>query len=190
VLTKNDIRQELLARRSALSASAKNNLSLKIQKRLLAHLEGEGLSCQAVGLYSPIRNEVETSLLFDSFCQKGVKVFYPKADPQKKTLQFLRVEELSSLEEGAYKIPEPSSKEEAEKLSLLVLPGVSFDEERYRLGYGAGFYDCYLSKTSPFKVGVAFDFQVCSRLPREGQDISCDLVVTESRILRKEKVLC
>ncbi|MDO8644688.1 MAG: 5-formyltetrahydrofolate cyclo-ligase [bacterium] len=188
--TKSELRQEFLQKRLGVSSSEGKVLSLQVQKHLLGQLEQEDPFYPTVGLYSPIRGEVETSFLFHSFRQKGSHAFYPKVDLGKKALHFLEVESLSSLQEGAYGIPEPISGKEAEGLSLLIVPGLAFDESGFRLGYGEGYYDRFLSTFLGFKVGIAFNFQMCARLPREKQDIPCDLVITENRILRKERTLC
>jgi 5-formyltetrahydrofolate cyclo-ligase len=74
-----------------------------------------------------------------------------------------------------------------EILDLAIVPGVAFDLQGGRLGYGAGFYDRLLRRFPQGipKVGIAFDFQVLPRLPRQPHDIALDLIVTESRVISR-----
>ena len=88
------------------------------------------------------------------------------------------------MQPGRYGIPVPAT---AERLSpqLLLIPCLGADAQRYRLGYGGGFYDRTLAqlKVKPVTVGVAFD---CTRVPSIGpqpHDVRLDLVITETGVL-------
>ena len=64
----------------------------------------------------------------------------------------------------------------------MIVPGVAFDPQRHRIGYGQGFYDRYLSVHREHTTfAVAFDFQVLNRVPAEAADICPSLLITESR---------
>ncbi len=70
------------------------------------------------------------------------------------------------------------------KIDLIVLPGVAFDDNGIRLGYGLGCYDRALSEGGrSVLVGLAYDFQVVAALPQEEHDVPVDFIVTERRIL-------
>jgi len=66
-------------------------------------------------------------------------------------------------------------------IDIVLLPGVAFDQECYRLGYGGGFYDRFLPRLSPnaIKIGIAFGMQMVDRVPRDPHDIPLDGVCTE-----------
>ena len=66
------------------------------------------------------------------------------------------------------------------------MPGVAFDEQRNRLGYGKGYYDRFLEKNPKHKTAaMAFDFQVQEKeLPHEKTDLKPDVIVTEKRIIK------
>lgn len=67
---------------------------------------------------------------------------------------------------------------------LAIVPGVAFDLENYRLGYGKGYYDRLLSQMpQAYKIGVAYELQVVCRLPRSARDVGVDCVITEVRKL-------
>ena len=70
---------------------------------------------------------------------------------------------------------------------VILVPILAFDENKYRLGYGKGFYDRYINKyLKRFKniltVGVAFSFQKHHKLPRNKNDAKLDLIITEKGI--------
>jgi 5-formyltetrahydrofolate cyclo-ligase len=72
-----------------------------------------------------------------------------------------------------------------ETLELAIVPGVAFDTEGGRLGFGMGFYDRLLGQLRQAipKIGMAFEFQVVPRLPRQAHDIRLDAIVTERRVI-------
>ena len=71
-----------------------------------------------------------------------------------------------------------------EETAFLVVPGVAFDINRHRAGYGQGFYDRYLSQHPKHKtVAVAFEFQIVEEVPAEVTDIFPQKVVTEARVI-------
>lgn len=71
---------------------------------------------------------------------------------------------------------------------LAVVPGVAFDYEHYRLGYGKGYYDRLLSQMPrAFKIGLAYELQLVERLPRTADDVGVNFIITEERKLSSEK---
>ena len=100
-----------------------------------------------------------------------------------KNLVFYVLEDFSQLEQGYFGIEEPARGERAcREDALMIVPGVAFDPQRHRIGYGQGFYDRYLSVHREHTTfAVAFDFQVLNRVPAEAADICPSLLITESR---------
>ena len=97
------------------------------------------------------------------------------------------------LHPGYKGIPEPSedaSRQVLEnELGLIIAPGLAFDKRGYRIGYGKGFYDRFLfglSQKVP-AVGLAFDFQVVPTLPVSPGDFPLDLIITDERMIWREK---
>ena len=72
------------------------------------------------------------------------------------------------------------------EIGLVVVPGVAFDPQGGRLGYGRGFYDRLLSRVSEHTVlvGLAYECQVFSHIPMADHDVSMDWVVTQQRTIR------
>ena len=72
-----------------------------------------------------------------------------------------------------------------ENIDLLIVPGIAFDRNGYRLGYGKGYYDKFIEKNkSRFSIGLAFRFQLLNfELPHSNFDQKLDAVATEKKML-------
>lgn len=91
---------------------------------------------------------------------------------------------------GKFGILEPieAMKIAYKNIDLVLVPGIVFDKEGHRIGYGFGFYDKFLAKApKAVRIGLAFDFQVVDRIPREEHDVPVDLIVTEERVINCER---
>jgi len=129
-------------------------------------------------LFYPIRGEPDLLPLVEKY--KNLKEFYlPKVYGER--ILPARFSDLSGLRRGAFGIPEPGGDiSKPEELELILVPGVLFDEEGFRIGFGGGYYDRFLRGLSVPKVGVAFSFQVVRSLPREPWDVPVDILITEN----------
>ena len=83
---------------------------------------------------------------------------------------------------GPFSTIEPIGLSEEKNLDIILVPVVGFFDT-YRMGYGKGYYDRYLSKSSALKIGVAFDVQE-TKFDVKPTDIKLDMIITESRILK------
>ena len=135
--------------------------------------------------YVDAKREVETRLLMRCAWDDGKKVAAPRVDGD-GIMHFYYLRSLKDLEPGAFGIMEPRAycricePEEG----LLLMPGVAFDEQGHRVGYGGGYYDRYLEKHPHLiHIALAFEFQIFPEVPSEKHDICPDLIVTENRIL-------
>lgn len=138
-----------------------------------------------IAFYYPIKKEVSPLFAFERAIKTGKEAYFPYTHLKAKKLTFHRVFDLKELVPGTFNIPEPplSSPEiKPLELDLILVPGLAFDREKGRLGYGGGFYDRVLkdiSKGGPLKIGLAFSFQVIERLPLEPFDVKMDFILTE-----------
>ena len=107
-------------------------------------------------------------------------------------MNFYLVEQKEDLQPGAYGILEPTGEYKADGYDgLLIMPGVAFDEECHRIGYGGGFYDKYLEKHPDLHtIAVAFELQMYRELPFEEHDIKPEKVITEKHIYPLESGEC
>ncbi len=187
--TKAEIRKRILERRSSLTAEETEEKSKRIFSQLCALRSYK--DAKMILVYMDYKNEVRTEAFIKNCITEGRRIALPKVEVYGSRM--LSLYEINSLERDiitGYKgIPEPNSetlrKIEPTEIDLLVIPGVAFDPERNRLGYGAGYYDRLLPGTrfGSIKVGVAYSLQIVDKIPAGLYDIPMDLVITEDRIL-------
>lgn len=177
-------RQRLLGQRRSLSTDQRTFLSGLIQQRLMA--EPEFCRARTIALYSPIDQEVDTGQLAAWGLSEGRRVAYPRMVGDR--LEFLAVAGPAELVVGRFGVREPPGGDPLPlaEIDVLVVPGVGFDEDGCRLGYGRGFYDRVLHGLAPatWAVGLGYEFQVMATLPRFPHDQSLHALITERRVCR------
>jgi 5-formyltetrahydrofolate cyclo-ligase len=156
----------------------RKNLSLKIRKCAKTHalhfLKARLASFQRILSFFPTPNEIDLSSLNEWLC-KEKKLFLPKTASQ--NLLIFQITDLSIELENhpLFALKEPKStlcKQVSEnEIDCVLVPALAFDEERYRLGYGGGYYDRLLGRTNIYSIGIGFKEQMSSSLlPREPHD--------------------
>ncbi len=184
-MPKSALRRDLLARRRAMDQDVWRTASKAAQQQL-ADLElFQQANC--IALYSPIQQEVDTELLFATARAAGKRVLYPLVCGN--NLQFREVTETGQRIEGAFGILEPCRLGEEHSLAaieLIVVPGVAFDLQGHRIGFGKGYYDRCLSQHQKhgILVGLCHDFQLLEQIPAEGHDIRMEYIVTDKRVIQ------
>ncbi|HDN82823.1 MAG TPA: 5-formyltetrahydrofolate cyclo-ligase [Candidatus Altiarchaeales archaeon] len=177
---KHELRKKILAKRESLPKEIVAKKSEIIAKKLLAREELK--KTKVIFIYASFKNEVQTLKLIEKLLNSGKKVLVPKIRFPKREMIAVAINSLAELKTNKIGIPEPSSEKEfpAEKIELAVIPGIVFDKRRYRIGYGYGYYDAFLSKAkNAKKIALAFDFQVLERIPAQPWDVQMDLIITD-----------
>lgn len=130
--------------------------------------------------------EVDTYQIIRRAWEEGKKVVIPKCMPQNRELVFRTLNRFDQLESVFYGLLEPieemTSEVKPSEIDLLVVPGLSFSEEGYRLGFGGGYYDRYLTKYFGHTVSLAFQLQIVKNIPIESHDIPVEKVITEDKV--------
>ena len=174
----------MLERRLKMPFEEVFELSSRIQERFISTSEFK--DSKRIALYASFRNEVLTDDILAAAVKDKKEVFFPKLAAKGKIV-FLAVRAKTELFQGSHDIPEPSAGGRAESVAtfdLMAVPGVVFDENGGRIGYGKGYYDRILSEARCRVVALAFDFQVLTEVPSEEHDMTVDALVTETRIIR------
>lgn len=141
-------------------------------------------------LYLDFNNEVQTSSLIKKLLSLNKIVSSPITLVDSKQLIPHQILDLdTNINIGAYGIREPNKNVcplvNVSDIDIVIVPAVAYDINRYRLGYGGGFYDRFLNtlKSDALTIGIAFDFQVFSDIPKESHDAQLDYLVTETQLL-------
>ena len=138
-------------------------------------------------LYFPTRSEPDISALADIARRDGKKIAFPISVTKDCTLDFRFISSPDELEIGAYGIREPRADAERATLSdraLCIVPALAVDTDGYRLGYGKGYYDRFLSTFEGNAVVAIHSSLVCERLPRNDTDIPIKTIITETGAIR------
>ncbi|HEX9022488.1 MAG TPA: 5-formyltetrahydrofolate cyclo-ligase [Geobacteraceae bacterium] len=185
-MPKRSLRQQMLVRREALSSDEWLASSRSAQDNVVSLEEYREAAC--IALYSPTRNETDTAAILATAFHAGKRVLYPAVCGREMVLR--HVTGLECLESGCFGILEPcatGTDHGADEADLIVVPGVAFDQEGHRIGFGKGFYDRFLSHPGRkvHLVGLCHDFQVIDgAIPAERHDVRMEIIVTDKRIIR------
>jgi len=141
-------------------------------------------NCDTVLTYMSFGSEVDTKELILQALKDGKKVALPVSEYDSLRLSFYQITSLSELTLGYKGILEPipalNSLVRDFKNAICIVPGLAFDKNGYRLGYGKGFYDRFLSAFSGISIGIAFDECVTEAVPIDQYDCKLDLLVSDS----------
>ena len=155
----------------------KDEKSHLIYQKLIQH--ERYLQAQRIALYASLKDEVSTDELIQHSFQVGKRVYLPKVVDD--DLQFYEIGENESFVKSVFHVMEPVG--DASKLmkdvDLIIVPGVAFDEENHRMGFGKGYYDRFLEKQKVYKIGVCFREQRVKEILHDSHDISMDEVITD-----------
>lgn len=190
---KASIRRDIISQRKALTQNEIFSYGSIFAERLFSLPEYQ--SADEVYVYASVNGEAYTSEIINIALSDGKRVALPVSVPRSSDMTFYYIKSTEDLSDGYMGIPEPAAvaersdaaiPTEAEK-ALIIMPGVAFDKDRNRLGYGGGYYDKYLASYGNFfisKIALAYDFQIVGKIKAEEHDIKPDIIVTPSQILR------
>ena len=195
--SKKDIRKKFLTERKNFSNEKVESCSNQIHKRLEAYLENfskaSNEEIKDLFLYSSINNEIDVFTKFaDNVMKKNhdLNIYLPRCLEDSK-MEFRKFKGLEFLEKDSYGIWVPKNScelKEPDQHTLLAIPCVSVSREGYRIGYGAGYYDRYMSK---YKQQLAKNKAVClcyssfvtADSYNDAWDQKIDVIITEDEIL-------
>ncbi len=185
LLNKISIRKHVLSKRDAIRANIRIEKNKKIKDKLIGLSEFK--AANKILLYAAFRNEVDTADLIRHCISSRKITVLPKVDKKNNELKLYEIKDISELSSGYLGIPEPDVSEDRlcliEDMEIIIVPGVAFDEDCGRLGYGKGFYDKLLSKVRSKIIGLAYEEQIVERIEVDAHDIKMDNIITDERII-------
>lgn len=128
--------------------------------------------------YLPYNQEVRTVPMLEQALQDGKRVAVPKVYGDE--MRFILIDDLSQVEKGYAGIPEPIADGPVgdDPHALVLMPGLAFDPQGHRIGYGGGFYDRFLGQEPEHPtIALCYEFQVLPHLETEEFDIPVDTVL-------------
>lgn len=132
--------------------------------------------------------EVNTYPLIERAWDENKRVVVPKCDPKKNTMEFREICSFQQLEQVYFGLKEPIVSKtmlvKKDNIDLIIVPGVCFDKVGYRIGYGGGYYDRYLTNYNQGTLSLAFSSQLLDIVPREEHDIPVNMIITEHGVVK------
>jgi 5-formyltetrahydrofolate cyclo-ligase len=184
-ISKKDLRIEIRARVHAIAAEQRlrdSNLACALLRQ-----QNIWAASKSVMFYVALLDELDFAPLVDEALALGKTVALPKFVEATQTyIPFKISHSQKDCAVGKYGISEPvatCAEFPANRLDLIVVPGVAFDVTGHRLGRGQGHYDRLLANVVGIKCGVAFDEQLVQRIPAEAHDIRMNCVLTPTRFI-------
>ncbi|HWQ63853.1 MAG TPA: 5-formyltetrahydrofolate cyclo-ligase [Methanospirillum sp.] len=177
------LRNILRERRWALSEQERQEKSHQICE-LLRDVITPG---EEVLVYCAKDPEVETSSFISYLLENEIPVIVPIIQKEDVSLRLSYLQDLSCLISSTFHVPEPIGSEipaDPADVTTAIIPMLGFDRSGARLGYGAGYYDRFLSLNKHIRtIGLAYSCQEEAGLPTDANDISMMIVVTEDEII-------
>lgn len=173
---KKKLRKQMQLERAKLSKFAKTKYDEWICQTLLEKIENH--QYKTIHCYLPMGTEINIFPLIETLLEKKITVVTPKTLAKRK-LKHLILKSLDELEEGVFGTVYPAGEQEfVGEYDLIIVPGLAFDEENYRLGYGGGYYDNFmLHHPRAKKIGVFYPFQEVEKIPLESHDLKLDEIL-------------
>lgn len=196
-MEKKKLRKEMLFLRNKMSEQECLIKSHQITMRLLD--TKEYAKADNILIYMHFGSEVKTHEIIEDAFYHHKHVFIPRIDGS--VMDFYEIHSIHDCKKGFHDILEPLSKcrnfiddsrnktDSEKKSTLMILPGLAFDNRCQRLGYGGGYYDRYMANHffNCTKFAVAYEMQICDVIPADDHDLPVDGIITEHQIMKRNR---
>lgn len=187
-MKKAELRSEMLEKLNNLDDEFKTTASNLVISKLKDCKEYK--NSEVVFTFVSFNNELNTHNFIKSSLMEGKKVLIPYVNSKERVMHATILENYDDLVEGHYGIltlPKEKLNLYEGVIDLVVTPGVIFDHNLYRIGYGAGYYDKFFTKNiCTNKIGICYDFQLRDEIKVEEHDINLDKIITDKRIIERK----
>ena len=183
---KSELRELCLAKRRAMPKDVRAGLSRRICENIINSVSYKYYD--TLLLYAALNDEPDLSYLAERALSDGKRIAYPRCIKAMREMTFHYVTDLSILSSGTYGINEPDGKLElfdtaALSCSVCFIPAIAADKNGFRIGYGGGYYDRFLSEYNGTAAAVTFSDFLLDTVPHGKYDLQADFTVTEGGIL-------
>lgn len=185
-LNKKEIRKSIIDKRDLINLNTKNEMDNKIFLKLINSEYYK--KSKVIFAFVSFGSEVDTKKFIEYAINDNKTICVPKVKSREIGMELFIIKGLQDLLPGFYGILEPvetCSMMDNDSIDFILMPGVAFDRDGGRIGYGGGFYDRFLSKLAKKidKIAIAYEFQIIDNIPMTKLDISIDRIITENEII-------
>ncbi|MFB4166475.1 5-formyltetrahydrofolate cyclo-ligase [Virgibacillus sp. JSM 102003] len=185
-MDKIELRKNAITMLKSVSEQERKNIEGKLTQNIVESNIWE--QSDVVGITISNGFEWNTKPIIEAAWDEGKSICVPKCRPKERKLDFYRINTYEQLEVVYYNllepIPEVTQRVDKDMIDLLIVPGLLFDRSGFRIGFGGGYYDRFLSDFPNNRISLASNAQIVEGLPTEPYDIPVDKIITESGFLR------
>lgn len=173
------LREMILNQRFGMEEKTKLAYDSVINQKLIEHVLSH--DSKYIHVFLPMKNEINIFPFIHWLLENDKVVIAPKVLPERQ-LQNLILHSLRETETGSFGTYHPAGDEQFNgEFDLIVTPGLAFDLQNNRLGYGGGYYDRFLASIpETTKIGIHYPFQLFDSIPTEPHDIKLNNLLTAS----------
>ena len=185
---KNEIRAQYKAMRAEMPEEERRARDMRICTLFLSSITYR--YAKVILMYAPLNGEIDVMPIAEQAWADGKIVAFPRCSKEDSTMEYHVVGSAEELESGSWGIREPredapiryARDNAADDHPVCLVPGLVFDRAGYRVGYGKGYYDRYLSAFPGVRVGIVYADCVLPSIPRGRYDLAVDVLVTDKGV--------
>lgn len=182
---KNKLRKYIKAKLAKLSLPQYEDMSYKVAQRLFQ--DEDWIKASTVAITISKAPEVDTFQIIRKGWEQGKRIVVPKCEPKSRGLDFRELKRFSQLESVYYGLFEPIVSDTmaviTDEIDLVVVPGLAFTQNGYRLGFGGGYYDRFLANYQGNTISLAFEDQIVEEIPVESHDIPVRKIIGSEGVI-------
>ena len=173
---KKELRKQLLEERNNIPEEQRKQQSEEIENKLFQSEYYK--KAKTIMFYVSVRSEVSTHSMIKQALQTKRVCFPVVKENCILAAEIKSIEDLNSKNE--FGVLEPSNIIEIpkEEIDVIIVPGIAFDKDNYRIGYGLGYYDQFLKDTKTTTIGLAFKEQLINAIDKEEWDVALDGIIS------------
>lgn len=183
-MDKKALRKQMLNRMKELSKPEFEQLSYEIARSLYS--SPLWLQAKTIGITVSKPPEADTWQIIRKAWEDGKRVAVPKCIPHTKQMVFRELKSFRELESVYYGLWEPSPEKtdevRSEEIETLIVPGLAYMKNGFRLGFGGGYYDRFLEHYKGRTVSLAFELQILNGFPVENHDKPVEMIITDQQV--------
>lgn len=188
-MNKRELRKEMIIVRNKVRQKSKKDVAIFENLKNLDVFN----DAESVFIYISTENEVNTIKIIKWCIKNNKRVFVPRIIKGKGAMEAIEIKHLLHLRKNNFGILEPVAGVgvfNASGIDLVIMPGIAFDKNGGRIGYGGGYYDRFLQKDCDGEIiALAYEDQVIEHIPMDNHDIRVQKLITETNLYIMEKIV-
>ena len=184
-MDKKSLRKRLLEKRKSLDKTKKTKWDKIISEKIIN--SDYFANAEQVLVFSSTDDEFDTKHIIECCKAQSKEIFYPLCTDRNGNMNFFKVDSNDDLVSGMYGIKEPKSTCEkyiAKENDLVIVPCLSADKQKNRIGYGKGYYDRFLKDFNGVSVSPCYDILLEDEIPTDKYDIQINIIVTDKEVIQ------